>query len=236
MSSSAHAPNLAHHFESYEQQRESASLGMWLFVAQEIMFFGGLFTAYLVYRINNPEIFKMASSELNIYQGGINTAVLILSSLTMALAVREAQLGRSKRIVALLVATFILGGVFVGIKYFEYSAKFEHHLVPGEHFDLHLNAEELAYLEKVGITDQAKIQSRAQMFFSIYFAMTGLHALHMLVGMALIIWLIPKAWRGVFNADYHNPVECFGLYWHFVDIVWIFLFPLLYLLGRNIGA
>ncbi|MEM9290912.1 MAG: cytochrome c oxidase subunit 3 [Acidobacteriota bacterium] len=211
---------------------------MWLFIGQEIMFFGGLFAAYLVYRISNPLIFKVASSELSVLWGGINTAVLILSSFTMAMAVREAQLGRGKKTAIFLLLTLVLGLGFVGIKSIEYSSKFEHHLIPGQEFEWHpYNEQQVAAYEELkattGYTEEF-IQSRMELFFSIYFAMTGLHALHMLIGVGLIIWLLPRALRNEFNADYHNPVECFGLYWHFVDLVWIFLFPLLYLLGRNI--
>ena len=233
--SDGHAGTLAHHFDSYDQQRESASLGMWLFIAQEFMFFGGLFAAYLWYRMDNPEIFAIASSHLDIKLGGLNTAVLIASSLTMAMAVREAQLARAKRVVLFLLATFVLGGVFVGVKYVEYSEKFAHNTVPGPHFEFHDDSPAVAQLmAEKGFTHE-HIESRAELFYSIYFAMTGLHALHMVIGMALIIWLLFPAWKGVFNADYHNPVECFGLYWHFVDIVWIFLFPMLYLLGAAAG-
>jgi cytochrome c oxidase subunit III len=225
---------LAHHFKSYEQQREASSLGMWFFIAQEVLFFGGLFTVYLVYRSRNALDFAVASGELDVFWGGINTAVLIASSFTMAMAVRAAQLGKRNPLVLFLILTLLLGGVFVGVKYIEYTAKIEHHLFPGmsdfhfevpptviEHFEL--SAERVAVM-----------QQRARVFFSIYFAMTGLHALHMLIGMGLIVWLLFPAWRGRFNHDYHNPIENFGLYWHFVDLVWIFLFPLLYLLGRNI--
>ncbi|MCH9651138.1 MAG: cytochrome c oxidase subunit 3 family protein [Deltaproteobacteria bacterium] len=230
--SSHHSSALAHHFDSFEQQRESASLGMWLFVAQEIMFFGGIFTAYLVYRVKNPEVFALASSELDLTLGGINTVVLILSSLTMALAVREAQLGRGKGVVSFLIATLVFGGIFLGIKSVEYSAKFEHHLVPGEHFHFAPSQEEMDHLwETKGFTPE-HIDRRAEMFFSIYFAMTGLHAFHMIIGMVILLFFFRPAWRGRYNADYHNPIECFGLYWHFVDIVWIFLFPMLYLIGR----
>lgn len=230
---------LFHHFDSYEQQRQSASLGMWLFIAQEIMFFGGLFAAYLIYRMSNPAIFAVASSELEIKWGAINTGVLILSSLTMALAVRMAQLGKAKQIVAFLVATLILGGGFVGIKYVEYSKKFEHHLFPGKGFDFHLTEKEIGALEYAGYDlsnpqDYHHVQSRSRLFFSIYFAMTGLHALHMLIGMGIMLWMIRPAWRGKYDGNNHNFVEGFGLYWHFVDIVWIFLFPLLYLLGRHL--
>ncbi len=229
--SSSHSA-LAHHFDSYEQQRESASLGMWFFVAQEVMFFGGLFAAYMTYRMKFPEAFAIASSHLDLTLGGFNTIVLILSSLTMALGVREAQLGRAKRLVAFLVLTLFLGLVFLGVKVVEYGEKFEHHLVPGPHYAFHVEAHDAAHLEKWGYT-QETLQAPTQMFYSLYFAMTGLHALHMIIGVGLLLFYMKPAWNGRYNADYHNPIECFGLYWHFVDIVWIFLFPLLYLIGRH---
>ncbi len=212
---------LAFHFESFEQQRESATLGMWVFLVTEIMFFGGLFTAYLVYRVGNAAVFAAASSYLDIGLGAFNTAVLIASSLTMALAVRGAQLGRRKVVVGFLIATMVLGGVFLGVKVVEYGHKFHDHLVPGPEFNLsgHYTGPR---------------PERAEMFFSIYFAMTGLHALHMVIGIGVLAVLLIPAWKDRFDADYHNPIECAGLYWHFVDIVWIFLFPLLYLLGRNL--
>jgi cytochrome c oxidase subunit 3 len=225
---------LAHHFTSYEQQREASFLGMWFFVAQEVLFFGGLFTVYLVYRSRNALDFAIASSELDVFWGGLNTAVLIVSSFTMAMAVRSAQLGKRNPLVLFLVLTLLLGGVFVGVKYIEYSTKIEHHLFPGQsdfHFEVPPSVVEHFEL---GAERVALMQQRAKVFFSIYFAMTGLHALHMLIGMGLIVWLLFPAWRGKFDHDYHNPIECFGLYWHFVDLVWIFLFPLLYLLGRHI--
>ena len=217
--STAHSTSLAHHFDDLEQQQESATLGMWLFLAQEIMFFGGLFMAYVVYRWRDPEAFAAGSHELDITLGLINTVVLIGSSLTMALAVRAAQTSRTQgRWCAGLVATGGLGLVFLGVKDFEYSAKFEHHLVPGPNFH----------------SSSRRSAAAREIFFSLYFAMTGMHALHMIIGIGaagLAAAARPRA--GVFNAEYHNPVECFGLYWHFVDIVWIFLFPLLYLIGRH---
>ena len=227
---------LAHHFENYDQQRESSSLGMWFFLAQEVLFFGGLFTLYMVYRVQNAKAFALASSELDVTLGFTNTLVLIASSVTMALAVKAAQLGKKKPLVILLIATLVLGSVFLVIKYFEYSAKFEHHTVPGlESFEFHADP---ALIEELGMTatEIANLEGRAEMFFAIYFTMTGLHALHMIIGLGLGIWLIFPALKGRFNYDYHNPIENFGLYWHFVDLVWIFLFPLLYLLGRNIQA
>ena len=209
-------PGLAHHFDSYEQQKESSSLGMWIFLAQEIMFFGGLFTAYLVYRYLYSDAFAVGSSLLDVKLGCLNTVVLIASSLTMAMAVRSAQIGKKQQIVAFLVLTLVLGGVFLGVKTVEYSAKWDHHLVPGEYFS----------------ADVAE-PGHVQLFFVLYFIMTGMHALHMIIGMAIILWMIWKARQGVFTPENHNYVEGFGLYWHFVDIIWIFLFPLLYLLGAG---
>lgn len=216
MASDAPAPALAHHFDDYDQQREAATLGMWLFIAQEIMFFGGLFLAYTVYRWKYPDWFALGSNQLDVPLGLVNTVVLIGSSLTMVLAVRAAQLGKGKQIAGWIAATMTLGSAFLVIKGFEYHHKWAHHLVPGPDFQL------------AGATDPS-----AQTFFVLYFCMTGLHALHMVVGLGLLAFLVPKALRGEFSAENHNWVEGVGLYWHFVDIVWIFLFPLLYLLGRH---
>jgi cytochrome c oxidase subunit 3 len=209
-----HGP-LQHHFDSMDQQRDASTLGMWAFVVQEAMFFGGLFLAYLLYRYLYPGAWKLGSHQLNIKLGGINTAVLISSSMTMALGVWAAQTGRRKQLVGWLSATTALGFVFLGIKYLEYAEKFHHHLVPGAHFYF--------------AGDSA---DHVQLFFCLYFAMTGMHALHMIIGIGLLFWYIVRAYKGVFTPEYSHPVELFGLYWHFVDIVWIFLFPLLYLLGR----
>ncbi|MGH7343126.1 MAG: cytochrome c oxidase subunit 3 family protein [Candidatus Rokuibacteriota bacterium] len=213
----AHHPALAHHFEDLEQQKEASSFGMWLFLVTEIMFFGGLFCAYLIYRRASFGAFAAGSATLDIGLGAFNTAVLIASSLTMAIAVWSAQMSKKKLLVWFLLATFVLGGVFLGVKVVEYGHKFHEHHVPGRHFLWH----------------DTETAAGAQMFFSLYFAMTGLHASHMVVGMALILFLLVPAVRGRFSRDWYNPIECFGLYWHFVDIVWIFLFPLLYLIGRH---
>ena len=207
---------LQHHFDTLEQQRDASTLGMWAFVVQEALFFGGLFTAYLVYRTLYPQAFFLGSHELDIMLGGINTAVLISSSLTMALAVWAAQTGHRKQLVGYLTGTLVLGLAFLVIKYFEYAAKFEHHLVPGAHFQF-----------------PGTEAGNVELFFSLYFAMTGMHAIHMIIGAAILVVYIVMAARGKFTPEYSHPVELFGLYWHFVDIVWIFLFPLLYLLGRN---
>jgi cytochrome c oxidase subunit III len=200
------------------QQTEASTLGMWLFLVTEIMFFGGLFMAYLVYRWAEPMAFQEASYKLDITLGGINTAVLIFSSLTMALAVRAAQTSRPpKTQVMWLLATIALGLAFLGIKVVEYGAKFRDGIVPGPNFNAAL------FEHPKGV----------EMFYSIYFAMTGLHALHMVIGIGLMLVIAWMAWRRQFDATYYTPVEVSGLYWHFVDIVWIFLFPLLYLIGRH---
>ncbi len=214
---------LAHHFDSYAQQREASSLGMWLFLITEIMFFGGMFFAYTLYRWKYPLAFQAGSHELDIALGAFNTAVLIGSSLTMALAVRSAQLGKSKKIALFLILTILLGGTFLGVKVVEYSAKIEHHLVPGPNYHF------VGHGKAIGPEDV----KHTEMFFSLYFAMTGTHALHMIIGIAIMLFMIPLARRGYWDANNYNFVEGFGLYWHFVDIVWIFLFPLLYLIGRH---
>jgi cytochrome c oxidase subunit 3 len=191
---------------------------MWLFIAQEVLFFGGLFATYTVYRVSYPAAFAAASHHLDVRLGAINTAVLICSSLTMAMAVHAAALGRRKQIAAWLLLTVLLGSVFLGIKLVEYKEKWDHHLVPGATFsahELHLEGDSAHH---------------AQIYYSLYFGMTGLHALHMIVGIPILVGLAVLAWRGRYTADWHTPVELTGLYWHFVDIVWIFLFPFLYLI------
>ena len=230
-----HPSTLHHHFESYDQQRNASQLGMWFFLAQEVMFFGGLFTAYMIYRTQNSLDFAVASSHLDITLGAVNTAILIASSFTMAMAVKTAVLAKRKQIVGYLALTLVLGTAFLVIKYFEYAEKFEHHTVPGSSFEFHVEPE---LIEHYQLTPERLVtmEKRAEIFFSLYFMMTGLHALHMIIGVGIGIWLMFGAMAGKFNMDYHNPVENFGLYWHFVDLVWIFLFPLLYLLGRNVGV
>jgi cytochrome c oxidase subunit 3 len=198
---------------------------MWAFLVNEIMFFGGLFLAYVYYRHRYGLEFTAGSHSIPIGLGAFNTAVLIGSSLTMALAVRAAQLGRNKALVWFLIATMVLGGVFLGVKVIEYADKFEHHHVPGPDFQWH----DEPGAGKYAGADPMKIQ----IYFSLYFAMTGFHALHMIVGIGIMAGMLLPAWRGKWNRDNHNFVEGFGLYWHFVDIVWIFLFPLLYLIGRH---
>ena len=210
-----HHPALQHQFETMEQQLESSTLGMWLFLVTEIMFFGGLFMAYLLYRVWYPQAWAIGSLELDIVLGGVNTVVLIGSSLTMALAVRAAQTGFRKATVNWLLLTMALGLTFLVIKGFEYAHKFHEHHVPGPDFHF-----EGPHAEQVEI------------FLSLYFAMTGLHALHMVIGFGLLSVIAWMAYRRRFSPAWYSPVEMAGLYWHFVDIVWIFLFPLLYLVDR----
>jgi cytochrome c oxidase subunit 3 len=212
-----HHPALAHHFDNLAQQKEASTLGMWVFLLTEVLFFGGLFAAYSIYRAWYPEAFAAASGHLDIVLGSINTIVLISSSLTMALAVHSAQTGKRRSLMTFLILTMVLGCVFLGIKGVEYEHKFAEALVPGPSF--HFEAPEF--------------QQHAQVFFSLYFVMTGLHALHMIIGIGIMTWMLIWAWNGTITAEYASPIEISGLYWHFVDIVWIYLFPLLYLLGRH---
>ncbi len=291
-----HPPGLQHQFDDMKQQVDSVTIGMWAFLVQEIMFFGGLFTVYLVFRSKYPMAFAAGSNHLNAFWGGLNTLVLIVSSLTMALTVYYAQKGNRNMQVGLIILTMIFGTVFLGVKAVEYTDKYNHGLIPvagwnaktkgGEvhaekksagmvlPFETKVSAadateehiysnrtgdfqwnygEELVVLargdgitkpniltesEKTGYysgedIDKNKFRDKVQIFFWIYFVMTGLHALHMIIGLGVMAWLLWKAWGGTFTAQYFSPVEISGLYWHFVDIVWIFLFPLLYLLGRH---
>jgi cytochrome c oxidase subunit III len=288
-----HPPGLQHQFENMKQQEESVSIGMWMFLAQEIMFFGGMFTVYLLYRWKFPMAFAAGSNHLDAFLGGLNTLVLIVSSLTMALTVYYAQKGDRMKQVVLIILTMIFGTAFLGVKAVEYTEKYNHGLIPFSNwnlktkdggklverasalpFETKVSAAEmkngtaehkyhnpkgvfqwtdislaergekegiLTEWEKVGYYDSGKLderkfESKVRIFFWIYFCMTGLHALHMIIGLGLMGWLLWKAWVGSYSAEYFSPVEMSGLYWHFVDIVWIFLFPLLYLLGRHFLA
>jgi cytochrome c oxidase subunit 3 len=209
-----------------EQQKEAGFIGMWVFLLTEIMFFGGLFLAYMVYRTTYPEGFLFGSHLLNVPLGGTNTVVLIVSSLTMAMAVHSSQTGERKKLLFYLTLTLILGLTFLVIKYFEYSSKIHDHLFP---------AFVTYHPETTGHHGvPLDLQQPVRVFLWIYFLMTGLHALHMIVGAGILITLIILSWRGKFNTVYNAPVEISGLYWHFVDIVWIFLFPLLYLTGFHV--
>jgi len=284
-----HEPGLQHQFENMGQQEESVSIGMWMFLVQEIMFFGGLFTVYLVFRSKFPMAFAAGSNHLDAFWGGLNTIVLIVSSLTMALTVYYAQRSNRNMQVLLIILTMLFGATFLGVKSIEYTDKYNHGLVPVTGWNKKVSPEPQAetveehekpcwehahgevekyvnprgefewedcslaklaqdhnYLteaEKVGYRvldesgnpriDANKFRDKVRIFFWIYFVMTGLHALHMVVGLGLMTWLLWTAFKGNYSAEYYMPVEMSGLYWHFVDIVWIFLFPLLYLLGRH---
>ncbi len=302
---SPHAPHLAHHFDSMEQQFDSAKLGIWLFLATEVLFFGGLFVAYAILRMRFPEVFSYASHYLDTMMGGINTCVLILSSVTMALAVRYAQTNNRKGLIICLFLT-LLGAVgFLVIKYFEYTHKIHQNLVWGSSFyvppephtaearaeiealqkapvantsiivkdptpfvvpqlapkpAVEASAIKTGGLGPVGVAKRAEsgdapapehgqpapgameeahpglhladpnMPANSHLFFGIYFAMTGLHGVHVLAGMVVITWLIKRAWRGDFSSKNYTAVDAGGLYWHIVDLIWIFLFPLFYLI------
>ncbi len=221
----SHVPGLAHHFVNMEQQREAGTIGMWIFLLTELMFFGGLFLAYAIFRVTYPDGFLQGSHLLSVPLGGLNTVVLIVSSLTMALAVYYSQMGEKKKVVGYLVLTLLLGLVFLVVKYFEYKEKFEHHLFPAMGF----YGPDPSHLA-------VQYHQQVRVFLWIYFAMTGLHALHMIIGAGILLTLIIMAHKGKFTREYNSPVEISGLYWHFVDIVWIFLFPLLYLTGFHVGG
>ncbi len=274
-----HPPHLAHHFHSAHQQFESGKLGMWVFLATEVLFFGGLFCAYAVYRSNHPEIFVYAHKYLNSTLGGINTIVLICSSLTMAWAVRCAQCDQQRGLVVLLALTLLFACGFLGIKYVEYEHKWKHGLLWGKHFQPTMepggshegsgaatraaataptDPKPAATAPAAGVATTARSTiapaaigpaglaryapdaaghepavdkpRNVQIFFGVYFAMTGLHAIHVIAGMVMLIWLLRRALRGHFSSAYFTPVDLGGLYWHLVDLIWIFLFPLLYLI------
>jgi len=252
-------------FQSLEQQKESATLGMWTFLLTEILFFGGLFLAYTINRHAFPTAFGVAGNMLDLNLGFSNTIVLIASSFTMAMSVWSAQTSRKRMVPIWLLLTLALGSVFLGIKVVEYKQKFDHHLVPAYHFDAtycsgngnpcglgdkELEDERKEVKEAIdaeedyakqqnfsdpAVTGLAAFNAHAQLYFSLYFGMTGLHALHMIIGAGLLLWLIYEGFRGRFDTNYNTPVENIGLYWHFVDIVWIFLFPLLYLINRHLA-
>ena len=213
---------LAHQFDNLEQQVEAGTIGMWVFLITEVMFFGGLFMSYMTYRYWYPDSFAAGSSELQTILGATNTVVLICSSLTMALAVWSAQTGVRRLQIIFLIITMLLGLAFLGIKAYEYYSKYVESHIPWGNF-----------VWKGPLPGTATAHT-VQMFYWLYFAMTGLHALHMVVGVSILSFLLYFAWRGRFTPEYHAPMEISGLYWHFVDIVWIFLFPLLYLLGAHV--
>lgn len=213
----AHNPDLQHHFATMEQQTEAAVMGMWVFLITEIMFFGGMFAGYMIYRYMYYQAWLEGSQHMDFWWGTINTVVLLCSSLTMAAAVRATQLGLRKSTVTLLGITILFGLAFLGIKAIEYYG----HIVTDHQFP------------GPGFRFDGANPSQVEMFFSFYFAMTGFHALHMVIGVGLVAFIAYQAWKGRYGAHYYTPVENVGLYWHFVDIIWIYLFPLLYLIDRS---
>ncbi len=212
--STIHPKHLQHHFADTDQQHESAKMGMWIFLLTEILLFGGLFVAYGIFRAWNPDMFYNAHKFLDVTLGTLNTIVLITSSLTMALAIRSMQVDKKNQTVFFLILTLLFAIVFLVVKYFEYSHKIELGQLPGKFY-----------------TFSGVEGANPHIFFSIYFSMTGLHAIHVIIGMLVIIWVLLKTVKNKFSSDYYTPLEMTGLYWHLVDMIWIFLFPLLYLIG-----
>lgn len=214
------SPELLQLREQYanpEQQRATATLGMWIFLITEVLLFGALFTAFTVYRISHPQAFDMGSHEMEIVLGSINTGVLICSSFTMALAVHSAETGNQKLIALFLILTIVIGAIFLAIKFTEYYLHYQDHKAPAFWFVEHA----------AGARD-------IQMFFVFYFIMTGLHAVHMLIGLGVLSVLLFRTLLGSFNAEYHTPIEVGGLYWHFIDIVWVFLYAIFYIPGLHV--
>lgn len=226
MSTVSHAPgehHHAHHFNSAEHEYDAAKFGTWTFLVTEILMFGGLFVGYVIFHSKFPAMFHAGSTFLDWKLGALNTVVLLLSSLTMALSIYYAQHNDKAKTLIMLYTTVACGAIFMIVKYFEYTHKIHMGLLPGTLFHPHgLTAEQTALIEPF---------SNLGMYFSFYFCMTGLHGSHVLAGMGLIIWCIIRTHRGEFSSKYWTPLECVGLFWHLVDLIWIYLFPLLYLIG-----
>lgn len=216
MSSATTTPSVEHQFDDAEQQREAATMGMWLFIATEILLFGGMLLGYTAYRHAYPQAFAEASRHTLIAFGGTNTAVLLISSTVMAFAVRAARENRRGLLGLLLLITASLGALFLVIKGFEYAREIHEHLLPGRGFQI-----------------DAADPAHAQMFFYIYWLTTGVHAFHVTIGVVLIMFFALRAWFTDAFRNHDTPVDLLGLYWHFVDIVWVFLFPLIYLVDRH---
>jgi cytochrome c oxidase subunit III len=222
----ADEPILSQQFDNVEQQSEASTLGMWLFLATEVMFFGGLLTAYAVYRIGAHREVALASKELNVLLGCINTVVLLTSSLTMALAVRAAQLRARVELVRWLVLTMVLGAGFLGVKAREWTRDYHENLIPGLNFQVPEHDRSIVEHEQL---DPRKLE----LFFVLYFFMTGLHAIHLIIGIGLVGIMAWLSWRSWFSGGGAVQIEVTGLYWHFIDIVWVFLYPLLYLIDLH---
>jgi len=232
-----HPPYQRHHFETVSQQFDATNFAMWLFLLTEVMFFGGLFTAYLILRNWYYPAFVVGSHQLSIYWGTANTAVLITSSFTLAMGVWCAETKRKSGLVLCLWLTFILGLAFLGIKSIEYHEKWVKHHVPGIRFSVenftHPQTDPEVYNEYHDKPLSPDMASKTELYFFLYFAMTGMHALHMIIGIAILGYMIIRAKQGAYTTGHVTFVENFGLYWHFVDIIWIFLYPLLYLISRH---
>jgi cytochrome c oxidase subunit 3 len=209
-----HPPYLQHHFHNPTQQFEAAKMGMWLFLVTEILLFAGLFISYAFLHARFPAAFAEAHHHLDRTLGLINTIVLLISSFTMVMAVQSAALNKKRNLLIYLYLTLTFAATFMVIKYFEYSHKIHDGLLPGKFFTYQYASEPGEYL-----------------FFGMYFVMTGIHGIHILAGMGVIAWLVFRAHKGHFNSDYYTPVDLTGLYWHLVDLIWIYLFPLLYLIS-----
>ncbi len=203
----------AHHFKDGQHEFQSSMLGVWLFLATEILMFGGLIVAYIIYNSMYPEVFAEGAKFLDWRLGATNTIVLLLSSWTMVMGVRSAQTNNNKLCVKYLLATIVFGAIFMGIKYYEYTHKFHLGLYPGELFSF-----------------TGGEASNLALYFSFYFCLTGMHGLHVIIGILLIIWVLLRAKKNEFNSEYYTPVEGVGLFWHLVDVIWIYLFPMLYLI------
>jgi len=209
-----HSPFLQHHFVEMKQQFEASKIGMWLFLVTEILLFGGLFVGYGIMHMQHPEAFRAAHHHLDRVMGAVNTIVLLVSSFTMVLGVWAASVGRKQLLIIALILTLLLAGCFLVVKYFEYSHKFHEGLLPGQFY-----------------THQGDDTPGQFLFFSFYFMMTGLHGIHVLIGMGAITWILVRALKGHFGPQYYGPVDLVGLYWHLVDMIWIYLFPLMYLVS-----
>jgi cytochrome c oxidase subunit 3 len=256
LSASTHTPALKHHFEDLGQQHACERLGMWMFLATEVLFFGGLFGAYTVYRLWYPAEFELASFFLNRQIATINTVFLITSSLTMTLAIRSAKLGDRSALIRNLLITAALGSAFMVMKGFEYAQDFEESYVPGRLFQQEYAA---ASAEVAGMTreqaehhqfspdrqhwskhmavqniDRSVDTGKVQLFLCFYYIMTGIHGIHILVGIGCILWLVWEANRGTIPPENYSTVEVVSLYWHLVDAIWLFLMPLLYLAGAGL--
>lgn len=215
----AHKHHYAHHFKNALHEFMSSKEGIWLFMVTEILMFGGLFVAYFIFHAIYPQMFHIGSSFLDWRLGALNTGVLLFSSWTMAMSINLIQRGKNKQATLALITTVVCGAIFMCVKYIEYTHKFHEGLFPGRYFSHEMTPE------------MEQVASNIGMYFSFYFCMTGLHGIHVFLGMCLILWLAIRNMRGDFDPHYYTAVEGVGIFWHIVDLIWIFLFPLLYLVG-----